>query len=469
MAPRRVTGALVSTAVASSLLLTAVSANAEEVKSPTPVGVESSQSQPESLTPAPSAGNSSDVSSAVSESVDPPEGSESIDHEEDTVEDPPVPEAEPSEVPLSTDAPESAETTVPSATPDPVVPSPVPSTAVTVQPSDTTKSESALTPTADPSPSSSVDTPFGFSDGDLTEEQKELLKKIDALEPKGSDNWSAEEWDAFYETPEGKAYDELWTELIKTLPEWEEEISEEEEAFWEMIDEMLPEGTDEWTDEQWEAFYETPEGKEIMRLISEFEVDHGDDWGIEISPEEQAFLDELEKRMPQDSENWTEEQWDEYFSTDEGHNLLEFYLYYEFDHAESPEQLTEMIEIYREFFDDGSGWYDSFVDVYLNGPEVGITDPPSESMRPSESTKPSRPASAEKPKKSAGIAPAARVIKAASERAQIAKHPVIKKAQNGNELADTGFSAGWMAVGGVLIVVLGAVIARRTRKNPARH
>ena len=471
MPPRRVTGVLVSTAVASSLLLSSAPANADDsTASSTFASTVASNSEVESAVPAPEvAEDSADVSSTSEPSESAAQSPEAVVE----IEPKDVQAADPTDTPVSTEKDEnSIEPTLtpkseePSSSPSQVaVESGHPSDSAGVQSSSSSKTDSD---SADPSETSSTEVPFGYSDGELTPEQEEILKKIDELEPKGSEDWTEEQWDVFYETPEGKAYDELWSDFFDSLPDWEESISDEEKAFWEKIDQMIPEGSEDWTDQQWLDFYETPEGQEIERLINEFNEDlYGDDAGI--SEEEEAFFEELNRRMPQGSEDWSEKQWADYLSTDAGHELLEFYLGFEFDHAESPEDLAELIEMYREFFDDGSGWYDAFVDLYLNGPEAGVTDPPSESATATDPAQPSKPVSIKKPKVSPEIVPAAKVIKSASERAQVAAHPMAKKVQDSKKLADTGFNSLWIAAGGVLLAGFGALFARRARRNPAKH
>lgn len=91
-------------------------------------------------------------------------------------------------------------------------------------------------------------------------------------------------------------------QLAEEFGDLEPELSEDEQAFWDAVDELLPEGSEYWDDEQWDTFYETEEGQQVLQLVEdEFELDEP-----EWSDEDQQFLDEMMTLMPEGAEGWTD-------------------------------------------------------------------------------------------------------------------------------------------------------------------
>lgn len=493
--PPRVTGALLSTALASGLLFSAAPAHATEA----PLAFATASTQ--ETTAEELAASAPEASESLSASVEAEETSRT-----ETADLPAEPSAEPtaqagyegsSDTHEPTDAtivPTVEATTQPRPTEnltDPVptesatdlgpTESPEPSSvALSTTPSPDGKEESAAsqekpdasaaaTESAAPSETSAAEPhasgkpeSFGYVGDELTPEQEEILAKIEKKTPKGSDDWSEKQWDQFLTTEEGAEYERLWEEYYDSFPQWEETLSEEQRALWEKIEQMFPDDNESWDEAEWEAFYATPEGQELERLMDEFYQNYygDDDYEFELSDEEKAFYEEFERRLPAGSDEWSEKQWEEYMMTDEGHQLLEFFLTFELDLVESPDELAELIEMYRELYDDGTGWFEEFIDQYLNGPNDDSAVQPSALAKP-EASKAAPPAEVE-------LAPEAQVIKATAQRAHYVEHPVTKKMQAAKQaspvLADTGFSSVLFAGGGVLVVGLGVLLVRQARK-----
>lgn len=212
----------------------------------------------------------------------------------------------------------------------------------------------------------------------LPEESRQLIEAMEALLPEDADFWNEEQWEEFYQTDEGQEFLELLEQFYEGF--WEEDpdsgFTEEEELFWESIDAMFPEGVEDWDDEQWEAFYETEEGQEILDLINEF-------YGIEVDEEEEAFWDTLEQMLPEGSDDWDDEAWDEYYATDAGKELLAFILTYELDHAEDEWEVELLVEYYREVLANHSQWLETFLKDYFEG-----SAEPTDSAEPTEAPMP---------------------------------------------------------------------------------
>lgn len=484
--PPRVTGALLSTALASGLLLSAAPAHATEAHLPAATASTqdttaeelgaSEPEAPESITASVEAEETSrtETSDLPAEPSAEPTEQAGDEGSSDTHEPTDATTVQPVEATTQPQPTENAADVVPTESPEPsdVTPSATPSpsdedeSAASQEKSDVS---AAATESATPSETSAVKPPasghtesFGYVDDELTPEQEEILAEIEKKRPKGSDDWSEEQWDKFLTTEEGAEYERLWDEYYDSFPQWEETLSEEQRALWEKIEQMFPDDNENWDEAQWEAFYASPEGQELERLMDEFYQDYygDDDYGFELSDEEKAFYEEFERRLPAGSDDWSEKQWDEYMMTDEGHQLLEFVLTFELDLVESPDELAELIEMYRELYDDGTGWFEEFIDQYLNGPNDDSAVQPSAPAKP-EASKATPPAEVK-------IAPAAQAIKATAQRAHYVEHPVTKKMQAAKQaspvLADTGFSSVLFAVGGVLVIGLGVLLVRQARK-----
>ena len=150
-------------------------------------------------------------------------------------------------------------------------------------------------------------------------------------------------------------------QLSDEFGDLDSDISEEEQAFWEKVDALLPEGSEGWDDAQWDAFYETEEGQQLLQLIEE-------EFGTEdpeISDEDLQFLEEMMDRLPAGAEEWTDEQWGEFFATEDGQEYLALVLTYLLDSVSSEAELEELLEsIWAEFPGDQQ-WLEDFLAFYF--------------------------------------------------------------------------------------------------------
>ncbi len=491
--PPRVTGVLISATLASGLLIAAAPAQAMETKNtePTLIAVQSAAPQPDTHEPQHTFQQSAPTQSAdpshtpvldeTAESNNPaPRTEEANSDQQQPAENPGDPQPQP-ETDLSGNVPETVvPTTAPSAEPAPEQNSPAPTSDSSPDATGSTQSEPpAQAPVETPVPEAPqlLETPrqnklksFGYIDDKLTKEQEALVEKLENSAPEDTENWSDAQWEKFWQSDEGIEYNRLLEELEATYPHWEDEVSDEERELWEKIEKLIPEGSEYWDETQWEAFYKTEEGKEFDRLYNEYQQEYwdhiDDDEGFELSDEERKFYEEIERLSPEGSEEWDEEQWNTYLVTDEGRHLLELSLSFAFDTAESPEELKVIIESFREYYADDAEWFEDFMNRYLGAPSEEPEASPTADAESSNTT-PVQTVPTE-----SNIAPAATVVKAVAQRTQYAPKPVSKKQsteqQTQHELAKTGFNGLILAGGSLLIILLGAFSLRLARRSRTR-
>lgn len=491
--PPRVTGVLISATLASGLLIVAAPAQAVETKTtePTLIAVQSAAPQPVEdeaqhtvQTNAPTQSAAPSHTPLLDETVEnnqpAPRTEEANSNQQQPAENPGDPQPQP-ETDLSGNVPETVEpTTAPSADPAPEPTSPDSASDSSPDATGRTQSEppaQAPVETSVPDAPLVQETPrqnklksFGYIDGGLTKEQQVIVEKLENSAPEDADDWSDAQWEEFWQSDEGIEYNRLLEELEATYPQWEEDVSDEERELWEKIEKLIPEGSDYWDETQWEAFYKTEEGKEFDRLYNEYQQEYwddiDDDEGFELSDEERAFYEEIERLLPQGSEEWDEEQWNAFLVTDEGRQLLELSLSFAFDTAESPKELEELINMYREYFADDAEWFEEFMNRYLGVP---IEEPEASPTADAESSNATPVQTV--PTKS-DIAPAATVVKAVAQRIQHVPEPLAKKQsaeqQAQRELAKTGFNSLILAGGSLLIILLGAFSLRLAQRSRTR-
>lgn len=491
--PPRVTGVLISATLASGLLIAAGPAQAVETKNTEPTLIAVQSAAPQSVE---DEAQHTVQQSAPRQSADPshtplldetaesnesaPSTEEVNNHEQQPAEDPRDPQPQ-SETDLPADALETVEpTTAPSADPAPEQTSPDPTSDSSPDATGRTESEPLAQPpveTSAPKAPQLQETPqrnnlrsFAYIDDELTKEQEALVEKLENSAPEDADDWSDAQWEEFWQSDEGIEYNRLLEELEATYPQWEDDVFDEERELWEKIEKLIPEGSEYWDETQWEAFYKTEEGKEFDRLYNEYQQDYWDDIdedeGFELSDEERKFYEEIERLSPEGSESWDEEQWNAYFVTDEGRHLLELSLSFAFDTAESPEELKLIIESFREYFADDAEWFEDFMNRYLGAPSEEPKASPTTDAE-SLNTTPGQ----EVPTKS-DINPAATVVKAVAQRTQHVPEPVSKKQPAEqhvqDELAKTGFNSLIIAGGSLVIILLGAFSLRLARRSRTR-
>lgn len=491
--PPRVTGVLISATLASGLLIAAAPAQAVETKNtePTLIAVQSAAPQPvedeaqhtvQTSAPTQSADPSHNpLLDETAENNQPaPRTEEANSNQQQPAENPSEPQPQ-TETVLPGETLETVKpTTAPSAEPAPEQTSPDPTSDSSQDATGSTQTEppaQAPVETSVPEAPQLLETPrqnklksFGYIDGGLTKEQQVIIEKLENNAPEDADYWSDAQWEEFWQSDEGIEYNRLLEELEATYPQWEDDVSDEERELWEKIEKLIPEGSDYWDETEWEAFYKTEEGKEFDRLFNEYQQEYwddiDDDEGFELSDEERAFYEEIERLLPEGSEEWDEEQWNAYLVTDEGRHLLEFSLSFEFDMAESPKELEELINQYREYFADDAEWFEDFMNRYLGAPSEEPKASPTADAESSNSS-PGQTAPTE-----SDIAPAATVIKAVAQRAQHEPKPALKKQSTEqhaqHELANTGFNSLIVGGGSLVIILLGAFSMRLARRSQTR-
>lgn len=244
-------------------------------------------------------------------------------------------------------------------------------------------------------------------------------------------------------------------QLSDEFGDLDSDMSDEEQAFWEKVDALLPEGSEDWDDAQWDAYYETEDGQLLLQLIEE-------EFGAEdpeMSDEDLQFLEEMMNRLPAGAEDWTDAQWGEFFATEDGQEYLVFVLTYLLDGVTSEAELEELLEsIWAEFPGDEQ-WLEDFLAFYFG--EDG-TEPEGEKPE----VKPEAKPEAKPSEKPVEIKPAGTVDKKPENTGSEAAKGDAKPQASENELAETGFSGALLAAAGagLLLMLAGAAMVLRRRK-----
>jgi len=238
---------------------------------------------------------------------------------------------------------------------------------------------------------------------------------------------------------------------------------EDEDPRWDQIDALMPEGSEDWDEAQWEAFEQTEAGQEMNRLLDELLAeDISWDEEFELSDEELAFWESITELLPEESFDWDEAQWEAYFSTDQGLELLDLMLPFIAESIESDEDAAEFQAFLEEVFAHDPELRAHYLELYFGiQPETegeGSGDPETE-----EETTPSETKS---PTASAEIKPAGEISKSpAAEKQSI----TTAAGSTAPVLANTGFD-GFAAAGlGLLMALAGAVVVARGRRKSAKH
>jgi len=238
---------------------------------------------------------------------------------------------------------------------------------------------------------------------------------------------------------------------------------EDEDPRWDQIDALMPEGSEDWDEAQWEAFEQTEAGQEMNRLLDELLAeDISWDEEFELSDEELAFWESITELLPEESFDWDEAQWEAYFSTDQGLELLDLMLPFIAESIESDEDAAEFQAFLEEVFAHDPELRAYYLELYFGiQPETegeGSGDPETE-----EETTPSETKS---PTASAEIKPAGEISKSpAAEKQSI----TTAAGSTAPVLANTGFD-GFAAAGlGLLMALAGAVVVARGRRKSAKH
>lgn len=151
---------------------------------------------------------------------------------------------------------------------------------------------------------------------------------------------------------------------------------ENEDPRWAQIEALLPEGSEDWTDVQWEAFEESEAGQELNRLIDEVlgeEVGWGDEF--ELSDDELTFWDSITELLPEESLEWSEAQWEDYFHTDQGLELITLLLPFIAENIESNEDAADF-QALKEVFAHDPELRAYYLDMFFGiGSESGEVTP----------------------------------------------------------------------------------------------
>lgn len=208
----------------------------------------------------------------------------------------------------------------------------------------------------------------------------------------------------------------------------------------------LPEGSENWTDEQWDAYFATPEGEE---LLEELMGDPDLDESLEMTPQDEELLKALMEVLPSGSEDWSEKQWNDYIEGPEGQGTIFDIYAVLLDFAQTEAEIEETWAAIAEELQDREGWLEAFEEYYF-GTESG-EETEGEEAQPE--PKPSATPEESKPM----IKPAGEVKQQEKATAEVAAEPLAETGSN---------SLLWAGLGGMLALT-GAVLVIRQRRNSA--
>ena len=236
-----------------------------------------------------------------------------------------------------------------------------------------------------------------------------------------------------------------------------------EDPRWVRIDALMPEDSENWDEAQWEAFDQTEAGQEMSRLLDEL-LAEDDSWDeeFELSDEELAFWESITELLPEESFDWDEAQWEAYFSTDQGLELLDLMLPFIAESIESDEDAAEFQAFLEEVFAHDPELRAYYLELYF-GIEAAPEDNGSDGTVTEEEVVPSQ---SESPTGSAEIKPAGEISKSPAAE----KQSITKAAGSiAPVLANTGLD-GFSAAGlGLLMALVGAVVVACGRRKSAKH
>jgi len=237
---------------------------------------------------------------------------------------------------------------------------------------------------------------------------------------------------------------------------------------WDEINALLPEGSEDWSDEQWEVFAETEVGEEYFRRLNELlEEEYPVEDDFELSEEEQAFWDSILDTLPQHSLEWDDTQWEEYFRSDAGLEFIEQLLPIIADSIETDEDAADLQAFLEEVFADDPELRAYYLEMYL-----GITpESTGGSTGGSETVIEPDVSESEQPVADAEIKPVGSIGKAIVTKAQKTSkstEPVAVVEASAPALANTGFDGFWAAGVGILLAIGGVVFIARSRKASAK-
>jgi len=238
---------------------------------------------------------------------------------------------------------------------------------------------------------------------------------------------------------------------------------EGEDPRWDQIDALMPEGSEDWDEAQWEAFEQTEAGQEMNRLLDELLAeDISWDEEFELSDEELAFWESITELLPEESFDWDEAQWEAYFSTDQGLELLDLMLPFIAESIESDEDAAEFQAFLEEVFAHDPELRAYYLELYF-GIEAAPEDNGTDGTATEEEMVPSQ---TESPSANAVMEPAGQVKPASSDKKEEPKKSADAAAP---ALANTGFDGVTAAGAGLLLALAGAVVVALGRRKSAKH
>lgn len=237
---------------------------------------------------------------------------------------------------------------------------------------------------------------------------------------------------------------------------------------WYEINALLPEGTEDWSDEQWEVFAETEVGEEYVRRLNELlEEEYPVEDDFEFSEEEQAYWDSILDTLRQDSLEWDDTQWEEYFQSDAGLEFIMQLLPLIADSIETDENAADLQAFLEEVFANDPELRAYYLEMYL-----AITpETTGGSTGGSETVEEPDVSESEQSVADAEIKPVGSISKAIVTRAQKTSkstEPVAVVEASEPALANTGFGGFWAAGVGILLSIGGVVFMARSRKASAK-
>lgn len=321
-----------------------------------------------------------------------------------------------------------------------VVPTESQATPDVEEPVETATSEPAISPTPEPS-----ETQTGQPD-EAAKSEPMVAESSSAPEPEATTEVTAEA-----------------SESAESTSTPTDVADQDEDPRWAQIDALMPEGSEDWDEAQWEAFEQTEAGQEMNRLLDElFAEDDIWDEESELSDEELAFWESITDLLPEESFDWDEAQWEAYLSTDQGLELLDLMLPFIAESIESDEDATEFQAFLEEVFAHNpelrAYYLELFFGIQPEQEDDDIDEPQTDQeMVPSES---------ESASASAEIEPAGDVSAAPSAKKQDTK----KSADSATPvLANTGFDGVTAGVAGLLVALAGAVFVALGRRKSTKH
>jgi len=236
-----------------------------------------------------------------------------------------------------------------------------------------------------------------------------------------------------------------------------------EDPRWAQIDALMPEGSEDWDEAQWEALDETEAGQELNRLINEVLADENG-WGdeFELSDEELAFWESITELLPEASFDWDEAQWEAYFSSDQGLELLDLMLPFIAESIETDEDTAEFQALLEEVFAHDPELRAYYLEMFF-GIEAAPEDNGTDGTATGEEMVPSQ---TESPSSNAVMEPAGQVKPASSDKKEEPKKSADAAAP---ALANTGFDGVTAAGAGLLLALAGAVVVALGRRKSAKH